>query len=59
VLLIVADGSPPSMRSISLIVQHLIDDGSTWLIERRSVHPVGADPGTTLLPDARERSHFS
>jgi ketosteroid isomerase-like protein len=45
VLLIVIDGSPPSIRSVSAIEQQLVRVGTAWLIERRSVRPVGGDPG--------------
>ena len=47
-LLIVVDGSPPSMHSVSLIVQYLVKAGPSWLIERRSVHPVDAHPASAL-----------
>jgi ketosteroid isomerase-like protein len=41
VLLIVKDGSPPAVHSVSAIVQYLIKGESGWSITRRSVGPVG------------------
>ncbi len=48
VLLIVLEGSPPSMHSVAVIVQRLVKVGPSWLIERRSVHSVDGDPDSAL-----------
>jgi hypothetical protein len=37
ILLIVAPGPPPAMRSVSTIVQQVIKTGPTWRIARRTV----------------------
>jgi len=36
-LLILTDGSPTSVHSVSSIVQHFVKRGAVWLIARRSV----------------------
>jgi ketosteroid isomerase-like protein len=46
-LLIVVDGSPPSIRSVSAIRQQLVKVGTAWLIERRSVGPIDGGPVTS------------
>jgi hypothetical protein len=41
ILLIVVDGSPPAIRGLSNIVQHVVKADGSWRIERRSVHQTG------------------
>lgn len=41
ILLIVAGGSPPTIRNVSDIVQHVVKAVGSWRIERRSVHAIG------------------